>query len=75
MRRRRLMDREVVTRLLLVTASFAAALGLVELAVHAIEAYRGPMLPGGPTTARYHQDDPVIGRRHRPDVTQRYAWP
>ena len=75
MRRRRLTRREVTFRGLLLVVSGATAIALFEVAVYAIEAGYGPVLPGGPRAAVYHQGDPVVGKRHRSHVTQRYTWP
>jgi len=75
MRLRRLIGKETVARGVMVAMSAGCTLLLFELVVHAVEAYRGPILPGGPRTAAYQEWDPVVEKRHRAGVTQRYAWP
>lgn len=75
MRLGRLTNRERLSRILLVTASVAIPLALVELAVHVIEARRGPMFPGGTRTLSFARPDPTLGSIHQADFAQRYGWP
>lgn len=70
-----LRAREALSRLLLVSVGLGAPLAILELAVHVVEARRGPVFPGGMRALAFIRPDPELGWRHAPDFRQRYGWP
>lgn len=67
--------RRIVVRTALALSSIGVSLLVVEGGIHAVEAMRGPMFPGGTRTLSFTRPDSALGWRHVEDFSQRYGWP